>query len=95
MAHTDDAAAADPADLQARVLEVVRGLAAETGGVAYFVKNVEDLNRIYEQLEKELRTQYLIGYYTESSRTDRNYRTVEVRTNRKEAKVRTVRGFIP
>ena len=73
----------------------IKGLAAETGGVAYFVKNTEDLKKIYEQLEKELRTQYLIGYYTESSRTDRNYRTVEVRTSRKEAKVRTVRGFIP
>lgn len=73
----------------------IKGLAAETGGVAYFIKNVEDLNDIYTQLEKELRTQYLIGYYTESSRTDRDYRTVEVRTTRKDAKVRTVRGFIP
>ena len=73
----------------------LKSLAAESGGVAYFIKSANDLNEIYGRLGKELRTQYLIGYYTESTKNDRNYRAVEVRTTRKGAKVRTVRGFIP
>ncbi|HEY0590790.1 MAG TPA: VWA domain-containing protein, partial [Thermoanaerobaculia bacterium] len=73
----------------------LRSLAAETGGVAFFIAKPEELGPTYESLEKELRSQYLIGYYTRSTKNDRGYRTVEVRVNRPGAKVRTVRGFIP
>ncbi|HVR41895.1 MAG TPA: VWA domain-containing protein [Thermoanaerobaculia bacterium] len=73
----------------------LRSLAAETGGVAYFIGNVDELRPTYEQLEKELRSQYLLGYYTESTKGDRDYRTVEVRVKRPDAKIRTIRGFIP
>lgn len=73
----------------------MKALAAETGGVAYFPKNIEELKRTYEQLKKELRSQYLIGYYTDSSKSDRKYRTVEVKTTRTNVRIRTIRGFIP
>ena len=70
-------------------------LAAETGGVAYFIKDVKQLGDTYTKLESDLRTQYLVAYNTESTRKDRNYRTVEVRVDRVGAVVRTIRGFIP
>jgi VWFA-related protein len=73
----------------------IRGLAAETGGIAYTIGSVAELKATYEELEKELRSQYLIGYYTDSSKSDTAYRKVEVRTTRGGAKVRTIRGFIP
>jgi len=73
----------------------MKSLAAETGAVAYFAGNVKELPKVYEQLERELRSQYLLSYYTESSKTDSAYRTVEVKTRKKDAKVRTIRGFIP
>ncbi|HVT43641.1 MAG TPA: VWA domain-containing protein [Thermoanaerobaculia bacterium] len=73
----------------------MRSMAAETGGIAYFIRNVGDLKDTYARLEAELRTQYLIGYYAESSRNDDRYRTVDVKSDRKGAKVRTIRGFIP
>ncbi|HEX9160911.1 MAG TPA: VWA domain-containing protein, partial [Thermoanaerobaculia bacterium] len=73
----------------------MKALAAETGGVAYFIKDVKHLKETYAQLEKELRSQYLISYYTESTKKDQSYRTVEVKVNRPDAKVRTIRGFIP
>ena len=73
----------------------MKALAAETGGVAYFIKDVKQLKETYAQLEKELRSQYLISYYTESTKKDQNYRTVEVKVDRPGARVRTIRGFIP
>lgn len=73
----------------------MKNIAAETGGVAYFIRNVEDLSSTYEALEAELRSQYLIGYYAESTRKDDKYRTVEVQTTRDGAKVRTIRGYVP
>lgn len=73
----------------------MRTLAAETGGVAYFIRDVKQLKETYAQLEKDLRSQYLITYYTESTKKDTKYRTVEVKVDRPDARVRTIRGFIP
>jgi Ca-activated chloride channel homolog len=73
----------------------MRSLAAETGGVAYFIRNTSELGATYDQLERDLRSQYLLSYHTESSKKDQAYRTVEVKVDRPDAKVRTIRGFIP
>jgi Ca-activated chloride channel family protein len=73
----------------------LRSLAAETGGVAFFIGNASGLRATYEQLESELRSQYLLGYYTQSSKNDREYRKVDVKVNRAGATARTIRGFIP
>jgi Ca-activated chloride channel family protein len=73
----------------------MKSLAAETGGIAYFIRSAKELGATYKQLEQELRTQYLLSYYTESSKKDTAYRTVEVKVDRPDAKVRAIRGFIP
>jgi VWFA-related protein len=73
----------------------MKSLAAETGGVAYFIRDVKTLDQTYSQLEKDLRSQYLVAYSTESMKTDKKYRTVEVKVDRPDARVRTIRGFLP
>src|SRR5258706_3223630 len=45
----------------------MKELADETGAVAYFIKDVKQLEATYTQLEKELRSQYLVAYETSSS----------------------------
>lgn len=73
----------------------MKALASETGGVAYFIKDVKQLVDTYAQLEKDLRAQYLVTYNTESTKKDQSYRTVDVKVERAGARVRTIRGFIP
>jgi Ca-activated chloride channel family protein len=73
----------------------MKSLANETGGVAYFIRNTKQLGETYKLLEKELRSQYLLAYSAESSTKDQAYRTVEVKVDRPNAKVRTIRGYIP
>ena len=73
----------------------MKSLAAETGGNAYFIGNVKDLGDAYRKLEQDLRTQYLITYNTETTKGDQKYRTIEVKVDRPDAKVRTIRGFVP
>jgi VWFA-related protein len=73
----------------------IRNLAAETGGVAWFIRNTEQLADTYERLGRELRSQYLIGYYAQATKGDEKYRTIEVGVTRPGLKVRTVRGYIP
>jgi Ca-activated chloride channel family protein len=73
----------------------MKALAAETGGLAYFIRDIKELPATYTQLEKDLRSQYLLTYNSEASTKDHAYRKVEVRTTRKGARVRTIRGYIP
>lgn len=73
----------------------MRSLAEETGGVAYFIRNSSQLGETYKLLEQDLRSQYLLSYHTESTKKDTAYRTIEVKVDRPDAKVRTIRGFIP
>jgi Ca-activated chloride channel homolog len=73
----------------------MKSLATETGGMAYFVRRVDDLPETYRKLEDDLRSQYLISYQTQSSKTDTDYRTVDVKVDRPDAKVRTIRGYLP
>jgi VWFA-related protein len=73
----------------------MKALADETGGIAYFIGDVKKLRETYSQLEKDLRSQYLVAYNTETTKGDLNYRTVEVKVSRPDAKVRTIRGFVP
>jgi Ca-activated chloride channel homolog len=73
----------------------MKDLAEETGGVAYFVRGTTGLADTYKQLEQELRSQYLLSYHTQIARNDSAYRALEVKVNRPDAKVRTIRGFIP
>ena len=73
----------------------MKALAAETGAVAYFIKDVKQLDATYKLLEQDLRSQYLISYQTQSDKKDEAYRTIEVKVDKPNAKVRTIRGFIP
>lgn len=73
----------------------MKSLAAETGGVAFFIRNVDQLGETYRKLEQDLRSQYLITYQTETSKKDTEYRTIEVKVDRPDAKVRAIRGYIP
>jgi Ca-activated chloride channel family protein len=73
----------------------MKTLAAETGGIAYFIRDIKDLGDTYTQLEKDLRSQYLIAYNTQVTTKDRDYRKVDVTVSRPNTTVRTVRGFIP
>jgi Ca-activated chloride channel family protein len=73
----------------------MKSLANETGGVVYLIKDVKRLQETYAQLEKDLRSQYLLAYNSESTKNDQRYRTVEVKVDRPDATVRTIRGYLP
>lgn len=73
----------------------MKTLAAETGGIAYFIHDIKQLGETYAQLEKDLRSQYLIAYNAQTTSKDRTYRKIEVKVSRPDTTVRTIRGYIP
>nr|UXE45407.1 hypothetical protein Hi04_10k_c4773_00022 [uncultured bacterium] len=67
-----------------------------TGGTAFFPNSVQDLDRIYEQVLREVRAQYTIGYVSTNERTDGAWRKVDIRITRVDGKglhVRARKGY--
>lgn len=69
-------------------------LAEATGGRTFFINRAEELNSVYEQIERELRSQYLLAYQPDRPATDDAFREIEVKM-RGGLKARTIRGYYP
>lgn len=72
---------------------VLRQLAQETGGRAFFPTRVEDLAGVYTQIADELASQYVLGYTSKSSRRDGAWRRIAVRVDREGVIARTRPGY--
>ena len=77
---------------------MVRGLmlrlARETGGKAYFVGGVREIDRVYSKIEHELRSQYFLAYQS-NWESSGDFRKVEVRMRQHDLKALTVPGYYP
>jgi len=74
--------------------KVLKYLAAETGGQAFFPFKVEDLSQSFENIANELRHQYNIYYRPEHMKTDGSYQTLAVHVkDRKDLVVRARKGY--
>jgi Ca-activated chloride channel family protein len=66
----------------------------ETGGNVYFIDRAEDLQRIYTDIQNELRSQYVLGFYpADGIKPGSKWHEVAVQVNGGKAK--TIRGYYP
>lgn len=72
---------------------VMRQLAQETGGQAFYPSKIEDLSGVYAQIADELASQYTIGYTSKNTRRDGAFRRIVVQVARPSATPRTKRGY--
>ncbi len=70
-------------------------LAEETGGRAYWVGVVGELGDVFEAIEKELRSQYLLTYQSPKTTRDDKFRSVEVKVAKPGLEAKTMRGYYP
>lgn len=56
----------------------LRDLAQRTGGRAFFPDKKLDLNAVFAEIERELRTQYLIAYSSTNKKRDGAYRKITI-----------------
>ena len=72
---------------------VLRSLAQETGGRAFFPTQVSELSAIYVQISDELSSQYTLGYTSRNPRHDGAWRRIVVRVARPNVVARTKQGY--
>jgi VWFA-related protein len=75
--------------------KVMERLARETGGGYFAVAENNPIEKIYAQIEEELRNQYSIGYTPDRSDKDKEFRKITLTTKRKDLIVRTREGYYP
>ena len=72
---------------------VLRQLAQQTGGRAFFPSHINELSNVYSQIADELSNQYTLGYSSRNGRRDGTWRRIVVRVNQPDAVVRTKPGY--
>lgn len=70
-------------------------LSEETGGRAFFLGATGELDKVFETVEKELRSQYLLAYQSSNPSHDDKFRAVEVKVSKPGLEAKTVRGYYP
>jgi Ca-activated chloride channel homolog len=72
---------------------VMRTLAQETGGRAFFPARIDDLSGVYTQIADELASQYTLGYTSANQRRDGAWRRLVVQVARANITPRTKKGY--
>lgn len=72
----------------------LKKISTETGGRAFFPRSGEDLEKAYNQIEEDLRSQNILAYQSANEARDGTFRMIQVRVkNRKDLTVRHRRGY--
>jgi Ca-activated chloride channel family protein len=70
-------------------------LAKETGGRVFYATDASALVGVYGEINRELRSQYLLAYPSNSKRPSGQFRKVEVKVKGSGMKARTLGGYYP
>jgi Ca-activated chloride channel family protein len=54
-------------------------ISKDTGGKPYYATSLNELDAAFKQIDRELRTQYLLAYYPSRRLADSDYRKIEIR----------------
>jgi VWFA-related protein len=75
--------------------KALKKLAEETGGRSFFVEQASELTAVYQAIEEELRSQYLIAYQSTNTKDNNKFREVELEVTRQGLEAKTMRGYYP
>ena len=77
-------------------MRALQAISLNTGGAAYFPKDLDQVNAITRSIAYDIRYQYVIGYKSSNPKLAHAYHAIEVQasdTNRHELRVRTRTGY--
>jgi Ca-activated chloride channel family protein len=61
-----------------KAMRALKDITTASGGVAFFPENVDDVHNICDQVARDIRNQYTLGYYPTNIKKDGTFRTVQV-----------------
>jgi Ca-activated chloride channel family protein len=79
--------------MRSEVTMRLQQMVAATGGQAFFPSSLDDLDKSYEQVLAEIKSQYQLGYTSTNGVLDGTWREVEIKVRRPDVKVRSRKGY--
>ncbi len=73
--------------------KLLKRLAEETGGRAFFPFKAEDLSQSFQDIAIELRSQYSLAYRSSNVSRDGSFRSIKIEPERKNLKVKSRKGY--
>jgi Ca-activated chloride channel homolog len=73
--------------------KVLKRLAEDTGGRAFFPFKAEDLAESFQDISAELRSQYSLAYRSSNPTRDGSFRSIKIEPDRKNLKVKSRKGY--
>ena len=70
-------------------------IAEETGGRSFFVDDESELTAIYETIQRELRSRYLIAYQSSNTSGSQRFRNIEMMVEGSGLEAKTLKGYYP
>jgi len=72
---------------------VAKKMADDTGGRVIAVQSSKSLEKAFDEISEELRSQYVLGYYPTNTKRDGTFRKITVEVNEPDTKVLARRGY--
>lgn len=72
---------------------VANRMASDTGGRVIDVHNEKTLEKAFDEISEELRSQYVLGYYPTNEKRDGSFRKIQVEIDRPDVKVLARKGY--
>ena len=85
----------EEANIKGLFSEALERLAEETGGRSYFVAEAKELTPIYQTIQEELRSQYLLVYQSTNTSGSKAFRKIDVKVRQPGLEAKTIRGYYP
>ncbi|MCI0422600.1 MAG: VWA domain-containing protein [Acidobacteria bacterium] len=73
--------------------KLLKRLADETGGRAFFPFKAEDLSQSFQDIATELRSQYSLAYRSSNASRDGSFRAIKIEPERKNLRVKSRKGY--
>ena len=83
----------DPTATEGYGTGIALQLARDTGGRVIGVHNDKTLQKAFDQIAEELRSQYIIGYAPSNAARDGTYRKIKIEVNQADSKVLSRKGY--
>jgi VWFA-related protein len=73
--------------------KILARISKETGGRLFEVSKKQAVDQIYEEIQQELRDQYILGYVPDKSANSADYRKIHLTTKQKDLSVQARDGY--
>jgi VWFA-related protein len=75
--------------------KILQQMSRSTGGAYFEVSKKKSVDRIYSEIEEELRNQYSLGYSSDRPASDAGFRKIALTVNRKGLSIQSRDGYYP